>query len=1837
MKSSLTPIVLYIHFILAVSLSCGPSRPEFIQVDPAFRKYISGYTSGMVYRDQSIRVELSDSVQGLEKMAQKELNSLMLVEPEIKGKVIAISNRILEFVPEEQLPMNQLFTVDFAIDELMEIDSDLGAFQFQFSTFDQKINVDLQGLRNYSYYEIEYQQLRGTISTTDYEDSTKLRKTLSVELDGKKLPVKFKSEGSSKDFSFVVDSIRRIQKEQELIVKWDGGIINSFSTGMEKITVASLNDFSVNEVNVTETEDQIVRLSFSEPLSPGQDLNGIVRIEGVEDLTFKVYRNELSVFLPHRVVGQKRLRVNSGIKNVAGFKMKNSYSESISFHEPYPRLRIKGKGSILPNSQGLIFPFEAIALTAVDVRIVRIYEKNVHNFLQTNNLDGDDELTRFGDIIYEKKLNISGDKSKDLKQWNTHVIDLQKCITPERGAIYQVSLKFDKAYSICDCPVNDEIEIVKQEEDLWNERNWHTYGFGGYSTWSYYDDERGPCDESYYYGKAVKRNILASDIGMIFKLDEDKTGHAFLSDMLTTAPVSGASISFYDYTNNLIATVRSDNQGMAKIPFRKKPFLMIAKKGEQRGYLKLTDGHVNSLSKFNVEGEVTQKGVKGYIYAERGVWRPGDSIFVSFILQDKLDVLPDNHPVTFEFHDPNGNVIYKKSTTKNINGVYDLRTATSDGAVTGNYRAKVEIGNNVYTKSLKVETIKPNRLKINLEVDKSAASDSCRLNAKWLHGASAKNLDAQVQVHFSPMKTMFKGYEKFVFDSPVGNGRVVKRTIFNGQLDESGSANFSGADINIEGAPGMLQANYITKVFEKSGEFSIDRTVSRFSPYETYVGLEIPQTSKYDNTLETDKLHLLNVVALNKGGGLRSRVSLNVQIYKLDWNWWFDGEENLTEFTARTSALKVMDSTFTTKAGKAKVRFRLRYPDYGKFLIVVKDKDGGHMSGKVVHVDWPYWSRANRSENEFAKMLSFSTDKEQYVKGETIKVTFPSPSNGRALVSIETGSKVIRKIWVNTQKGETSCEITATADMAPNAYVHVTLLQPHHSTKNDLPIRMYGVLPVFVDDPNTHLEPIISMNDKIRPESTVPITVTEKSGRKMTYTLAIVDDGLLDLSHFKTPQPWNSFYAKEALGVKTWDMYDDVIGAYGGSLSNLLSVGGDGTEMVGDGPKANRFEPMVRFLGPFELKAGASQKHMVAIPNYVGSVRVMVVARDEEAYGNVQKTVVVKKPLMVLATLPRVIGCGEEFSLPVDVFAMEKHIRNVQVSIEANGLFESLQIKEKAIQFNAEGDEIIDFRLKTKEMTGVGKITVVARCGNETARQEIEIDVRPSNPRTYEVKDYVLHPGESIDQQISFNGIRGTNRAVVELSTVPSINLGKRLDYLIDYPHGCVEQTTSAVFPQLYLSALVNVTPVHKKLLEQNIRAGVKRLQSFQTSTGGFSYWPGGRSDDEWGTNYAGNFLLEAEKLGYHLPSGLKNKWITFQRERARNWSVSSSPIKQNRQASQLTQAYRLYLLAVANTPELGAMNRLREERDLSNAARWRLAGAYRLLGQKEVADELILDAGIQIESYAELSNTFGSDLRDKAMILETLAAMNDEKRAVDLMKSIARELSSDRWMSTQETAYCLLALAKYCKANNEDIGTDVLISSNGANGKSIKVGKKIEQVRYNDGKGTEKQSVLLKNRGKTNVFVTVIQEKVPKKDQIKTEYSGLEMEVKYLSMEGKMLDVANLKQGTEFMAEVRLTNPTADKWYREMALNQIFPAGWEIFNTRFYGEHDSDKVDYKDFRDDRVYSYFSLAPKKSITIQIQLTATYKGRFYLPALYAEAMYDHSIRAQLPGKWVLVSE
>ncbi|MGD1845125.1 MAG: MG2 domain-containing protein [Salibacteraceae bacterium] len=1836
--------------LLFVFGSCNRNRSRAPEIDPAFGSYITAFSSGVIPAKSSIRIRLTSDYPKPVKPGEELDADLFDFTPSVSGTARWVDQRTIEYTPNKPLKHGQTYDVDFQLDELLEVPEALQTFSFQFKTMDQGFKVYLDGLKEYSAEESEWQKLTGRVVTFDEADSMAVEKLMQASQDQKNLSIRWNHHHGNTHY-FTVDSIARREKKGQMLVEWDGDALGLGNSSKREIEVPALGEFKITQVQVVQQPEQYVRVSFSDPLLPKQSLEGKLFLLNEYNVTYAIEGNHVTLYPQSRLSGQFNLVVTEQVKNAKGYTLPEEEERTLNFEELKPDFRMVGKGAILPKTQGLLFPFEAVGLTAVDVFITQIYEDNVQQFLQVNNLEGVWQLERVGHHLAKKRIHLGERNSPELQEWQHYSIKLDELIDVQPGVIYRVELRCRKeyaAYSACEPTANTDLQTLEiksdggswpnsryRQDDYWNDFNYD------------YREHDTPCHDKYYRHRSRARNILASDLGIIAKMGADRKVHVITNDLLSTQPKAGVAIEFYNYQQRHIATGTTNAEGMLTQELPEKPFLIVASKGSQKGYLKMEDGRSLSLSKFDVSGAQVREGIKGLIYGERGVWRPGDSLFLTFMMEDADQLLPKNHPIAFSLYDPRGRLVHKKIETRSVNGMYDFRTTTDAEAPTGNYRAIVKVGNRTYTKYLKVETVKPNRLKIYLDFGKDlvAAEDDevvGKLQVKWLHGAIARNLKAKVDLTVNQMRTRFKGFKKYHFDDPIRSLYSEEETIFEDRLDEKGEASLDPVIAYGKNAPGMLKALFTTKVFEEGGGFSIDRFSINYSPFSHYVGIKVPKGSMYRGTLVTDEDHTIEVATVDQFGKKASRKGLQVKVYQLNWRWWWDSYgENMANYIARSSTRMILDTLVNTKEGKGQFKLRINRPKWGRFLVRVTDPQSGHSCGKIVYIDWPYWARANRTVNEFATMLNFSSDKEKYSVGEAVKVTFPSSTKGRALVCVENGSRILKKFWVETEQGETRFEVPTTSEMAPNVFVHVSLLQPHQETANDLPIRLYGVIPVLVEDPLSHLQPEIITQKVWRPETKVKVQVKEKEGRNMTYTLAVVDEGLLDLTRFSTPDPWKHFYAKEALGVRTWDLYDQVMGAYGGELNKILSVGGDGENGPAKKQKANRFKPMVRFVGPFELKAGKTGTHTIDVPNYVGSVRVMVVARQEEAYGHTDATVAVRKPLMVLATLPRVLGPGETVQLPVNVFAMEKQVKNVQIAVETNQMLQSQGNTTANIQFDAVGDQVVNFELKVPKKVGIGKVKVQVSSGKETAYHEIEIDVRSPNPPVMNVLETVIQPGESWEAPFGFTGVSGTEKGTMEISTMPAIDLGRRLKYLIGYPHGCLEQTTSRAFPQLYLADVLHLNNDFREEIDFNIRAALQKLSNFQQSEGSFTYWPGESYYSSWGTNYAGHFMLEAERLGYALPDGMKSTWIQAQKRLSREWTAKWSYRSgyYSYRSAVITQAYRLFTLALANSPELGAMNRLREEASLSLQARWRLAAAYHLAGQPEVAKELVASYDFKIDDYIELSYSYGCRYRDEGMILEALCLMGDETNAAVLAKTVASHLSSRRWLNTQATSFCLIGISRFLGSVpiTENMRYTYRLgqqSEQHENRQSVLHQQALPQKLVADS-----SQLTITNDGKGILYVRLLMEGVPITGDQSRAANNLSIDIDYETMDGEPLDPSRIEQGTDFAAVVTVRNPGVRGHLADMALTQVFPSGWEIHNDRMdLGVRNTDAnshYQYRDIRDDRINTYFWLESHHSVQYRVRLNATYKGRFYMPTIMAESMYDRTINAREPGQWVEV--
>ena len=1856
--------------IVATSCSQPAARPP----RPADPRRVEAHSSGLVSATAPLKVIL---VSPLGTAGERLPEGVFRLQPKAAGEVRWEDERTLVFAPAKSLERGRRYRVDVDLGLLAGRPAG-GSDYFTFSVTPAKQRVEVEALppRVSKDGRVE---VEGTVRLADGASNEAVEaafKTTAGSLAW--------NHDSELVHHFVVSGIAQPKRPAALSIRWDGTGLGGGGRGDVKVQLPGAADFRFLGARSLGPGGKGLELAFSESIDSAQDLRGLVSVEGANNLRYTISGSLVSLYADDWP-STARVSVAPSLRSSTGRSLATTVAATVSLVWEKPAVRFITKGTILPTTQGLVLPIETMNLSAVVVDVLRVYGDNMLQFLQVNDLAGSKELKRVGEVVWHKTIDL-GWKDDWKNRWVRQGLDLSPLVAAQKDGMYQVRVTFRRdniryisqsGEDYKDLSFPDDTIRDKDESDssAWDLIEQWANGYDDYEA-----NKENPLHPAFYISTyehdiTIRRNVVVSDIGAIVKKSSDGGWHIATSDLRSAKPLGGALVTLYSYQRRPVASGTTAPSGLLVLnPAGDDPAFATVQSGSQTSWLKVDDGSTLAIGHFDVGGEAADSGLKGFIYGERGVWRPGDTMHLVFILYNRSGALPESYPVHFELEDPLGRVVHSETYSDSVNGFYSIEASTSTDAPTGSYVARVRAGGRTFTRNLKVETIMPNRLKIALDWGGapylSRDTDHMNLTATWLTGAQAGALKADVSTTFQAIPTSFQTLPDFAFDDPTRSISGARSVLFQGRLGANGSADFDVA-LAPEGlAPGKLRANILTRVFEPSGVFSTESTAVDFHPYARYVGVRLPRGDQARGMLLTDTDHRVDVALVDRDGKLvKGGGQVEMALYQLEWRWWWEkSDESLAQRAQELYARPLQKDTITIGPdGRGSWSFRVKYPNWGRFLVRAVDKGGGslgtfsteegespqgHASGAIVYVDWPGWAGKSRDSGGASAALDLSVGKAKYAPGDTASVSFPSNDQARALVTIERSGAILKEEWVSAKKDTTLYQFAVTPDMAPNVYVHVTLVQPHLQTANDLPIRLYGIVPVAVEDPATRLRPRIDAPAAIAPGSDVSFSVREEAGRPMTYTVAVVDEGLLGITRFSAQDPWDEFYKKEASALKNWDLYNDVAGAYSGSLETLLAVGGSDEALGGGNRKPSRFPPVVYYFPPRTLKAGEVGRDSFKMGQYIGAVRFMVVAgalpaapgvgsAQGAAFGTAEQSVPVKADLMAQLTAPRRLAPDETASIPATIFSFGG-ARRVSLRLRAEGALSLAGPATASLDFSQDGDQTSAFAVKAASAPGFGKLIVSASSGASSAEQAIDIEVKPVGVSVSDVTPLSVDGGKNWTGTVSLPGAPGTNTVSVEFTRLKPIDLAERSDWLIQYPHGCAEQTTSAAFPQLYLPKAVSLDAAKAQAASANVRAAIERLRSFQTARGGFAFWPGEAEEDDWLSAYVAHFLLAARHEGFDVPSGLIDPALDHLADISRAWNSGEF-------WSEAIQSYRLYDLALAGRAEIGAMNRLRDFPRLPTAARFRLAATYALAGMGDAASGLIKGQSSEVVNYPGLyEHTYGSTLRERAVVLDALLAVGDKDRALPVYNQIAQDLDSRRWFSTQDLGVALAAALPYVLVASSGESPQLKVSAGSLWSRTMTLNKPIARVDLPDAPGSS-VDLSIENHGAAPVFARILAQGVPPAGGEKSVANGLSLNLIYLGMNGRPLDPATLSLGDDFIVEAVVRNRSGQD-LSNLALTQIFPSGWEIANYRVgaelpkpSSEDDTSRAsapaapdlgyEYRDVRDDRVLTYFSMGATEVKTFKVYVNLSYAGTFFLPASTVQSMYSDHWQSVVPGRWL----
>ncbi|WP_300329451.1 MG2 domain-containing protein, partial [Fusobacterium sp.] len=1368
--------------------------------------------------------------------------------------------------------------------------------------------------------------------------------------------------------------------------------------------IKQIKELGVVGVTTNSENNPKIEIEFTEKLKD-ENIDGFINIS--PNVNYKILkdRSRLIIVGDFKIGETYNLEILKGIKDIKGSILKENIKKVINFNEKEPKLVFSNDGIILPSSNDKKIAFKSINVKKVNVKIKKIYENNFTQFLQEFIFKGngnvfdygvDENFYKVGDTVFNKDYELNIEKNV----WQQNEIDLDNFV--DKKGLFLVEVTFDEKGIDYTFP---------KDKDRWERQNL--------------------IDRNGKIGKA----ILLSNIGVIAQKEKENT-NIIAMDILKNSPIKDATVKLISFNNQVTQEGKTDENGEVKFRNNKDIMYALIESEDEKSILKFNDSKL-SYDGFEVDGSFNIGEIKSFIYTDRGVYRPGDTINVSMIVRNIKEKFPDNHPVKINVYNPVGKRVIENQIIKDgKDGFYKYSFNTDLESETGIWKIELEVGSEKFIKDISIETIVPYKIKVETKLpEKIDLNDENSLNmdikSKYLFGADADNLKYNVELNIKEKNINFEKYRNYTFKNPISYGYSYG-DYTDGVLNEvgEGKVNFniekvSPKDINLVGI-------LTTKVIEKGGRPVIKRDIINLNKFETYVGIEIPE----DRYIKAgDKINLKVVTVSEDGKDIVPNRRLKYRVYKNEYSWWWDYNNYDTfikSIKTDKNTVLLYEKEFISEDKPTILDYEIA--EEGEVFVEVEDIETRQSTGVNLYAST--WQ--DSSINKKIDKLKMETDKKKYGIGDEARVTFEGTEGAKALITIEKSGRILDKKWVNLKGIKNIYEFKVTEEMFPNAYININLFQDYNKLNNDRPLRLYGAVPIFVENPATELKIDLDTPREIKPNESFKIKVENKDKKKIQYTVAVVDEGILNITNFETPNPWKYFYEKEGLQISYFDNYSEIMGKTFGKINKILKTGGDDfleSEMVLNSAKrkenmgienVQRFKPVALFKGILETDEEGRGEVEFTMPNYLGAVKVMVVGVDENKYGVAESEILVKSPLVTEMTLPRNLKVGDSFEIPVTIFALEENIGNVKVKLDIFG-----EEKVEKLTLNKKENKKVVFKGKVPNEIGDTKIKIEVLSKKFDYKDSVDININSDSPYLYKEEIKILEKNKKISFKQPKEFIKGSVKSYITISNTPQLSLDKRINWLIRYPYGCVEQTTSTVFPQLYLEKLTNIKNFNREEVLKNINGGIDRLEKFQLYDGSFSYWIGGESDI-WATNYVGNFLIEAKNLGYYVPNEIYNRWIEFTKGIVRNSNINLN-----------TRVYGIYLLALADNPEVSQMNLIYENyfKDIDNISRWLLASSYKLIGEERLAQKIAKKLDFSLDKDEEYRiYSYGSDLRDKSIILGAYYNIF-EKIEENLYKDILEELQLDEWLSTQTLGYSLMTFAKISpERKNEKISGEIIL-----------------------------------------------------------------------------------------------------------------------------------------------------------------------------------------------------
>ncbi|MCG8581474.1 MAG: MG2 domain-containing protein, partial [Bacteroidales bacterium] len=1084
-------------------------------------KEVSFITSGDIHYDESIKVIFNKPV-----IEDNEVGSIakgaFSFSPAVKGQAKWESTSVLLFTPEVDLDLRTAYQGTLHLESISEQfkTAKLDELDFGFKVLGRDISVFNGALELKDHNSPKKLVYRGSIIFSEKTSLEVLQE--SAKIKGGKCTLTW-SQVDDRNFQFTSSEITRTDKNQtfKIEIKKEGLELEYDYT--ETFVVSPLKKMEVNKLRVDEDgRSPRVRIVFSDDLSMEQNIEGLISVSPAIDFKVKKLGKTAIIDGNFKFGSAYTVTISKGISSRWGTKTELQVTKDFSFSDIPPQLEFASNGIVLPTSNKKKIQFYTTNLKRVHLQVKKVFTDRIGDFARSQQLNSSRKRntdfsnnyeSNIGVIIKNQTIEIGATQN----EWLLNEFDLSGLFEKYNDGLFLIRINF-----------TPEDMMKETEEDI-----------------LHYVREEGQ----------IYKPVFLSDLGMTLKRTSDGT-NVFVTDIVSGNALSGVRVSLLDWQGDVEASTTTNNQGLASFGSRNYYNYVIAEHNDQLTLLSKNEMRWSN-SGFDIGGVQDNRGnTRGFIYLERGVYRPGDSIHVAFIARNSNSSFPRNHPAEITVRNPQYNTIFEHTEVNSIDGLFVFKFATDDNAPTGTYNINIHAGGSYFNKELKIETVVAEQLKVQVKprkrqfvwTDKVIDFD---INARYLFGAPAARLKAEASIEVLPFDMTFPKYHDFTFTREDADFKASTHNVLKTELDGQGHHSASWFVPSLGKVPSSLKLKIAAKVLDKGGQPNEGWNYTSMHVYPNYVGIKDPSGYGYYKTNQDVKFP---VVLLDPKGKAISGRTLQYKIYRNDKRWWYqyDNRSNYRlKYKEDNQTYLETEGSIKSTDGVATISFEPS--EDGEYLIEVSDGGNGH-SASIFFSAYQYGSSGGSDRNEGT--LAIRADKDKYSPDETAKIKLPNPKRGNVLVTIEQGNQMLDWFWVDPSKtdaDELIIDIPLDKSMLPNVYATVSVLQPHDQTINDRPIRMFGIIPIYVEDENTKIKYQIRTADNLVPNEDFTIDISTENEQQSQLTIAVVDEGLLSLTQFRTPRPWRAFYKKIGLFVDSYDIFSQVISANKGDVFQTFS------------------------------------------------------------------------------------------------------------------------------------------------------------------------------------------------------------------------------------------------------------------------------------------------------------------------------------------------------------------------------------------------------------------------------------------------------------------------------------------------------------------------------------------------------------------------------------------------------------------------------------------------------------------------------------------------------------